>query len=153
MRGHTGPGQIISIEDLRRARTVTPRNDVLTDDAGAKLARPKTRGDCEDGCRPCPWISCKYNLYIDIDRSGGLRINFPELAPNEMTESCALDLADRGAITLEEVGAVMNFTRERARQLETAGLRGIKAVSFRRSIDFEDPPEDTRSPLAAIIRG
>ena len=39
-----------------------------------------------------------------------------------MNETCALDVADRGGTTLEEVGAIMNLTRERIRQVEVKGL-------------------------------
>jgi DNA-directed RNA polymerase sigma subunit (sigma70/sigma32) len=45
-----------------------------------------------------------------------------------MTETCALDVADRGGITLEEVGEIMNLTRERVRQVETAGLAKLQAI-------------------------
>ena len=45
-----------------------------------------------------------------------------------MTETCALDVADRGGITLEEVGEIMNLTRERVRQVETAGLAKLSAI-------------------------
>jgi DNA-directed RNA polymerase sigma subunit (sigma70/sigma32) len=46
-----------------------------------------------------------------------------------LPESCALDIADRGGITLEEVGEIMNLTRERIRQLETRGLAKLKALN------------------------
>ena len=39
-----------------------------------------------------------------------------------MAETCSLDVADRGGITLEEVGAILNLTRERIRQVEVRGL-------------------------------
>ena len=45
-----------------------------------------------------------------------------------MTETCALDVAERGGITLEEVGEIMNLTRERIRQLELSGLTKIQAL-------------------------
>jgi DNA-directed RNA polymerase sigma subunit (sigma70/sigma32) len=45
-----------------------------------------------------------------------------------MTDTCALDIADRGGITLEEVGQIMNLTRERVRQLETQGLARLQRV-------------------------
>jgi len=39
-----------------------------------------------------------------------------------MVESCALDVAGWGGITLEEVGRLMNITRERVRQVEVHAL-------------------------------
>jgi hypothetical protein len=78
--------------------------------------------------RPCPFVSCKYHLYIDVHPvRGSIKVNFPDREVWEMTESCALDVADRGGITLEEVGVIMNLTRERVRQLETLGLSKIQS--------------------------
>lgn len=28
--------------------------------------RPQVRGDCENGPRPCPWVSCEYHLAIEL---------------------------------------------------------------------------------------
>jgi DNA-directed RNA polymerase sigma subunit (sigma70/sigma32) len=44
-----------------------------------------------------------------------------------MSETCSLDVADRGGITLEEVGELLNLTRERIRQVEAAGLEKLRA--------------------------
>jgi DNA-directed RNA polymerase sigma subunit (sigma70/sigma32) len=44
-----------------------------------------------------------------------------------MTDTCALDIADRGGITLEEVGFITNLTRERVRQVEVRGLLTLRA--------------------------
>lgn len=91
--------------------------------------KPKTREDCKNMERPCPYVSCKYHLYIDVHPiRGSIKINFPDLEVWEMTESCALDIADRGGITLEEVGVIMNLTRERVRQLETQGLGKLQVA-------------------------
>jgi DNA-directed RNA polymerase sigma subunit (sigma70/sigma32) len=46
-----------------------------------------------------------------------------------MQESCALDVADRGGSTLEEVGLFTALTWERIRQIEAVGLAKIKALS------------------------
>ena len=46
-----------------------------------------------------------------------------------MEETCALDVADRGGITLEEVGEILNLTRERIRQVEVKGLQKLRATS------------------------
>ncbi len=88
------------------------------------MQRPKTRGDCIDGPRPCPWAGCSMNLYLDVHpQSGAIKLNFPHLEPGDLAESCALDVADRGGMTLEEIGRLFSITRERIRQLETFGLR------------------------------
>ncbi|MDH5674228.1 MAG: DNA-binding protein [Myxococcales bacterium] len=89
--------------------------------------RPQTRGDCVEMERPCPFVACKYHLYIDVHPvRGAIKVNFPDLEVWEMTDTCALDIADRGGITLEEVGQIMNLTRERVRQLETLGLKKLR---------------------------
>ena len=94
------------------------------------VVKPTTRADCANGERPCPFVSCKHHLYLDVSaRTGAIKLNFPDLEVWEMTETCALDVADRGGITLEEVGEIMNLTRERIRQLETRGLAKLKALS------------------------
>ena len=64
-------------------------------------------------------LSCRYNLFLDVTDNGSIKLNFPDLEPDCMDESCALDVADRGVAPLEEVGYYMNTTRERVRQLET----------------------------------
>lgn len=90
--------------------------------------RPLTRGDCYEMSRPCPFVSCKHHLYLDVSgATGSIKLNFPDLEPDEMGESCALDVADRGGATLEDVGAIMNFTRERTRQLEVIALGKLES--------------------------
>src|SRR4051812_45349016 len=92
--------------------------------------RPKTRGDCAEGERPCPYVSCKYNLYVDVNpRTGSVKMNFPDKELWELSETCALDVADRAGITLEEVGVIMNLTRERVRPLEMRGLSKLRVIA------------------------
>jgi hypothetical protein len=91
--------------------------------------KPKLRAECVNGPRPCPYVSCKYHLYIDVSpRTGAIKLNFPDLDVWEMPESCALDVADRGGTTLEDVGAIMNLTRERIRQVEVKALAKLEAL-------------------------
>ena len=91
------------------------------------IERPKTRADCKQEARPCPWVACKHHLYLDINpETGSIKINFPDLEPWEMKHTCALDVADAGALTLEEIGLITNLTRERIRQVEVRGLIKLK---------------------------
>jgi hypothetical protein len=119
------------------------------EDAG----KPTTREDCAQGQRPCPFVSCKHHLYLDASaRTGAIKLNFPDLEVWEMTESCALDVADRAGTTLEEVGAIMNLTRERVRQVEVQGLAKLEALqdmyALREYID-EGPVGKRRLPVLA----
>ena len=108
----------LSKAELNRGRELYPESDYW---------RPKNRSECKDMERPCPFVSCKYHLYIDVHPvRGSIKLNFPDLEIWEMTETCALDVADRGGITLEEVGEIMNLTRERVRQVETVGLSRLQ---------------------------
>ena len=86
------------------------------------VPRPRVRSDCIAIPRPCPFVSCKYHLYLDVLRSGSIKLNFPDLEPDELEHSCCLDLADRGGLLLEQVGVALNLTRERIRQLESIVL-------------------------------
>lgn len=93
------------------------------------VEKPRTRAECKDGERPCAFVSCKHHLYLDVSaRTGAIKLNFPDLEAWEMTETCALDVADRGGATLEDVGAIMNLTRERIRQVEVKGLAKLQAL-------------------------
>jgi hypothetical protein len=93
------------------------------------VEKPVTREECSNGERPCPFVSCKHHLYLDVSaKTGAIKLNFPDLEVWEMNETCALDVADRGGTTLEEVGAIMNLTRERIRQVEVKGLAKLQAL-------------------------
>jgi len=101
------------------------------------VERPRTRGDCANGVRPCPFVSCVHNLYLDVSEStGNVLFNFPDREPGDMpaNESCALDLADTGGLTLERTGDVLNVTRERIRQLEVKAVARLKARAPRAAI-------------------
>lgn len=89
--------------------------------------RPAHRMECRDAERPCLFVSCRYHLYLDVNPvTGSIKLNFPDKEVWELSETCALDVAERGGITLEEVGDIMNLTRERIRQVEVSGLGKLK---------------------------
>lgn len=119
-RAHTISIRRLSKSELNKGRELYPEETYW---------RPRNRAECADMDRPCPFVSCKYHLYIDVHPvRGSIKINFTDVEVWEMTETCALDIADRGGVTLEEVGEIMNLTRERVRQVETTGLAKLQEV-------------------------
>jgi hypothetical protein len=85
--------------------------------------RPKTRGQCPNG--PCPWAGCRYHLLLKVTKNGKLKFPFEEKEFDEIEETCALRVADRGSHTLQEVGDFFNLTRERIRQIEKTALEKL----------------------------
>jgi hypothetical protein len=117
--------------DLRRRRLtgeVDPEEQELL--KTVDMQRPRIRAECMNGPRPCLFVSCKHNLYLDVNpETGSIKLNFPDKEIWELEYTCALDVAEKGGITLEEVGEIMNLTRERIRQVETRGLMKLREAT------------------------
>jgi len=95
----------LSRRELERGRLLFPRSE--------DGPRPRVRGDCIAGPRPCPYVACRYHLYLDVKKNGAaIKYNFPDLEVGELSDSCALDVADNGGNTLEVVAKLMNLVRE-----------------------------------------
>ncbi len=116
--------------------------------------KPRMRVDCAEGARPCPYVSCKHHLFLDVSaRTGAIKLNFPDLEVWDMNETCALDIADRGGTTLEDVGAIMNLTRERIRQVEVkalAKLESLRDMAALRDYVDEGPVGKRRLPVITV---
>lgn len=115
------------------------------------LPRPRTRGECVDGPRPCPWVSCRHHLLLDISvpvvrppslvlaRADRARlseyaaaslvrawINDAAAELDRMPETCALDVADRGAMASERVAELIGVSRQRVDQIGADGLAKLR---------------------------
>lgn len=112
---------------------------------------PRTRGDCIDGPRPCPWVGCEYHLLLYIDGDGALFVARKRSVPGRrgaidenatpeaqamvdawidaalavlerLEDSCALDVSDRGEHTCEEVAALSGVTKQFVNSLERSAM-------------------------------
>jgi hypothetical protein len=100
--------------------------------------RPRTRSECKDGPRPCPWFSCRHHLGLDLaGLNGNPRLTWPELDIDELPETCALDVADRDEHNLAQIARLLNLSRERVRQIEEAGLQHLNQALQR--LNQKDP--------------
>jgi hypothetical protein len=95
----------------------------------ALLRRPRTRADCMNGPRPCPFVSCPHHRYLSVNpRNGSIVLHCPSVLPWEMEDSCLLDVIDRGGeMTLASIGKLHNVTKERIRQVVASGEANLKA--------------------------
>lgn len=117
-------------------------------------ARPRTRAECVDAPRPCPFVGCRYHLALDVvyksirvnvGRSGrdGQRPRSKALlkaadvfdADQVVDElvawwfdgapSCALDEAEIGAANRDEVGDAMAIAHSFVHRIEASAMAKI----------------------------
>lgn len=138
-RKHAEPGKVTSVKHMGARATRRELEELAPIVRLADLIRPRTRAECIDGPRPCPWVSCRHHLYLEANphkNNGSIKLNFPDIEPDGMVdrlESCSLDVAEDGPQGYERVGELMNLTRERVRQLEERVVAKLeKSVQLRR---------------------
>lgn len=109
--------------------------------------RPRTRADCANGSRPCPWVSCRHHLLLDIGRDGRLlrARDFDEIdarsiadALEEMPETCALDVADRGPRSAADVAELLGLKHDAVDEV----VRRCGEQLDRDNFDEREHPED-----------
>lgn len=97
-----------------------------------KTGVPATRADCPPPASgPCPYVSCRHHLWLveSRDRAGNpARGAQGDAAFKASTmESCALDVAELGAASYEEIGALLGVDHTRVRQIEEDALEKLAA--------------------------
>ncbi len=143
----------LSKRDLERGRMQHPPSE------NERYDRPRLRADCLPGgvneMRPCPFVSCKHHLALDVTEKGSIKLSFPgaDLASvdfDAMPHTCSLDVADEGEHTLDDVGAALRITRERTRQVIAMAAAKMMAETFETL--GSSSPDEALSMLAAEHR-
>ncbi len=143
-------GRLDRSRSLPRAHTVCVRRIRMTlvreaqvDTSDYTSAIPRTWGDCQEralgtATNPCAYLRCRHNLLLDISEdTGSYKVTWPHLASGHYGDeydalpqhTCALRVAEQGGMTLDEIGEMMNLTRERVRQIETKALLRLRDLS------------------------
>jgi hypothetical protein len=100
-----------------------------------------TRGACRKLPGPCPHRVCRFNLTDEHRDNRGARPSHEH--PSVVREACALEAADLGGMTLEEIATRLSLTRERVRQIELGALKKLWA---RLNGDPVEQPEQLPRP-------
>lgn len=110
---------------------------------------PRTRDDCVDEPRPCPWASCRHHLLLEVaPRTGSIKTNPAasmsvgrpawEWSERETTaaleslpSTCALDIAEEypDGLSLEAIATLLGQTKERVRQVQDRALRKLATLA------------------------
>lgn len=112
---------------------------------------PETRGECQGGARPCPMVSCRHHLLLDVASDGRLRMtqDFDEAdgssiveALSSMADTCALDVADKGGAHAEDVASILGVDpiEIEAVQAEAIGKLSEEWSSWDVPSDHPDDP-------------
>lgn len=98
----------------------------------ANLEEAKARAlasGCADVPRPCPFVSCRYNLYLDVAKHG-VRLNFPLIQPEQMPAeaSCAIDVAMGGPRSAGDVAQLVGDGEVQMDQVERRAAPKLREV-------------------------
>ena len=94
--------------------------------------KPRRRGDCENGARPCPWVSCRHHLFLDVTRDGEVVENFPGKDVDEIDFTCSLDIADtveghRAPLPLSVLASIMGTSRSSVTAVEVNAMKKFRS--------------------------
>lgn len=93
------------------------------------LQRPKVRSDCASIPRPCPFVSCQYNNYLDIQKDGTIKHLPMYVEEMDPETSCALDaVGPRGgmAYTDDEISVITGIETSEVRVLVDTAIRRLR---------------------------
>jgi hypothetical protein len=111
---------------LKRIRLVVLHYDQM---------RPRTREDCAGVLRPCPYVTCRHNLFVDgtegKDGRSYLKKSCAEPDQMDPKSSCVLDVVEDNpdGMSQGDVARAMGLTQQRVDQLERSASEKLKGWS------------------------
>ncbi len=101
--------------------------------------------ECGVEVRPCPHVECRHHL-----RQGEHKAKWEHR--QDCSETCSLDVADRGPLGLVEVGRLIGVDRSRVQQLEVRALKKLaQDPKARELFGAARGHEDERPPLLETL--
>lgn len=98
--------------------------------------KPRFRSECEAMPRPCPFVSCRFHMFLDVNpKNGSIKFNWPGRDLRELEDTCVLDVVDKEKdLSFSEIGDLLNISHEAARQTLEKGIRALKQEAALREL-------------------
>ena len=109
-----------------------------------------TRAACLSGVRPCPWVRCRHHLYLEVRPNGSLHFPFGEVELDELRDTCALDVADRGRQSLSATAEAMGLSKASALNIEGRALMHLRIGADGLRFSPCEPP-DVESSFPCLV--
>lgn len=102
------------------------------------IIRPKTYDDCLAvgwGTKenPCPFFSCKNNLFLDVNDDGEIKFIHKKKDFDQIPETCLNRAIENGPLDFKQISELIGVVRERARQIKNEAKEKIRnATEFKK---------------------
>jgi hypothetical protein len=93
---------------------------------------------------PCRFVTCAHHTAFEVNHTGSIWDQRAGLEVEELPDTCALDVAERGPRTLEQVAEVYQTSRQRILQIEEVAMAKLTAQSDRLRDLLDDDMPRTR---------
>lgn len=131
---------VVSVKKVHLPTLAVVEDDGEMLDALFPHVRPKTRGECQNTARPCPWLGCRHHLWSDEHDGVEARVlSLPVIG----APSCVLDVVDEGKDLLPtEIGRMIQRRPEEVSENLESALRKCKeaGVFLRADAGSESAP-------------
>lgn len=139
-------------EALDAAPEATPRRRRVCLPLYVEFVRPVTVGDCRDGPRPCPLVSCELHLATQLASKLPADVSDEDVERllRALPYTCAQDVIDAhpDGADLRVIGEAFGISHERVRQLERRTVnRYLRGRAARANLrEYAEPDEEHLAP-------
>lgn len=123
-------------------RRESKRSLALVREEHLAYTRPRARRDCEGQHRPCPFVTCRHHLFLEVKGNGNIKLNHGAVELEQLVHTCSLDVASARpeGLTQDEVGLLLNLARNRVQQIEESAVRKLIALGARAILRAMEEP-------------
>lgn len=105
------------------------------------IKRPTKRSECIDGPRPCPWVSCRHHLLLEV-ASAAPKINADGVKRDARPTTIRLNMASQSGDLGRRPGLLASAPAEIVRQWITDAVDHLDRMEWTCALDVAEAHED-----------